>query len=136
MKIVIASGKGGVGKSMLASSLAILFSKSKKIVACDCDVDAPNLNLWLGEISYDYMKRVSTSEKASINSKKCIECGKCKEVCAFNAIEKEDGFKVNPFLCEGCGACNASCPVGAIQLRNYTDEQLHLAVKAALRGVV
>jgi MinD superfamily P-loop ATPase len=43
MKIVVASGKGGVGKSMLASSLALLFAKDKKVVACDCDVDAPNL---------------------------------------------------------------------------------------------
>ncbi len=46
-KIAIASGKGGVGKSMLASSLSILFSREKKIVALDCDVDAPNLAIWL-----------------------------------------------------------------------------------------
>ena len=51
MKIVVASGKGGTGKSMLASSLALLFSE--KIVACDCDVDAPNLGLWLGVTTYD-----------------------------------------------------------------------------------
>jgi len=126
MKIVIASGKGGVGKSMLASSLAILFSKSKKIVACDCDVDAPNLNLWLGEVGYNYMKKVSTSEKAFINSKKCIECGKCEEVCVFNAIEKEDGFKVNPFLCEGCGACKLVCPVNAIELKPVENGEIRV----------
>jgi len=49
MKIAVASGKGGVGKSMLASSLAMLFSQEEKVVALDCDVDAPNLHLWLGE---------------------------------------------------------------------------------------
>jgi len=46
MKIVVASGKGGTGKSMLASSLALLFSEVTSVVACDCDVDAPNLGLW------------------------------------------------------------------------------------------
>ena len=50
MKIVIASGKGGVGKSMLTSALAMLFAKNEKVVAVDCDVDAPNLAIWLGEV--------------------------------------------------------------------------------------
>ncbi len=50
MKLVITSGKGGVGKSMLTSALAMLFSPNKEIVAVDCDVDAPNLAIWLGGI--------------------------------------------------------------------------------------
>ena len=49
LKIVIASGKGGVGKSMFASSLAMLFAQKQKVVAVDCDVDVPNLHLWLDE---------------------------------------------------------------------------------------
>jgi len=48
MELVILSGKGGVGKSMLASALAMLFAKENKVVAIDCDVDAPNLAIWLG----------------------------------------------------------------------------------------
>ncbi|RLG83618.1 MAG: disulfide reductase [Thermoprotei archaeon] len=74
---------------------------------------------------------------AEVDRDLCNGCRICLTVCPYGAIEMVEGkAKVNELLCEGCGACNASCPVGAIQLRNYTDEQLHLAVKAALRGVV
>ena len=60
LKIVIASGKGGVGKSILASVLAMLFAKTRKITAVDCDVDAPNLHLWLGEDeNWDQVERGS-----------------------------------------------------------------------------
>ena len=61
MKIVVASGKGGTGKSMLASSLTLLFSKITSVVACDCDVDAPNLGLWLGVTTYDSIESITTS---------------------------------------------------------------------------
>lgn len=113
MKIAVASGKGGVGKSTVASSLAILFSKKKKVVACDCDVDAPNLGLWLGVTKYDKTKKISTSEKAFVIDEKVCK-GKLKpEVCRFNAIEIKKGkIYVNPLLCEGCGACELVCKEG------------------------
>ena len=116
MKIVVASGKGGTGKSMFASSLTLLFSDKTEVVACDCDVDAPNLGLWLGVTSYDSEENISTSEKAKINIVKCIECGKCVETCAFGAVEEtSSGFSINPLLCEGCGACQLVCPVEAVE---------------------
>ncbi len=127
MKIVVASGKGGVGKSMLASALAILFSKEKKVVACDCDVDAPNMGLWLGVEDYDKTEKISTSTKAEINQSKCIRCGKCKEICRFSAVElSASEFKINPFLCEGCGACQIVCPVDAIKLREVKNGELRV----------
>jgi MinD superfamily P-loop ATPase len=128
VKIVVASGKGGVGKSMLASSLALLFSKEKKVVACDCDVDAPNMGLWLGVEDHDKSEKISTSEKAEIDQGKCTKCGKCKEICRFSAIEvgDDDEFKVNPFLCEGCGACEIVCPVGAITCKAVKNGELRL----------
>ena len=126
MKIVIASGKGGVGKSMLASSLALLFSKNKRVVACDCDVDAPNLGLWLGITEYDSIEKISTSVKATIDQEKCIKCGKCKEACRFFAIEENDVFRVNPFLCEGCGACKLICPVGAIEVNPVKNGEIRI----------
>jgi len=127
MKIVVASGKGGVGKSMLASALTLLFSKEKKVVACDCDVDAPNLGLWLGITEYDTKEKVSTSEKAFIDKKKCIRCGKCIGVCNFRAIEKKnDEFEVNPFLCEGCGACKLVCPVNAIKIKPVKNGEIRI----------
>ena len=126
VKIVVGSGKGGVGKSMLASSLALLFSNKKKVVACDCDVDAPNLGLWLGITEYDSKEKISTSVKATIDQKKCIKCGKCKEVCRFFAVEENDFFKINPFLCEGCGACRLICPADAVEVSPIKNGEIRL----------
>lgn len=126
MKIIVASGKGGTGKTMLASALAMLFSEEKRVVACDCDVDAPNLGLWLGVTEYDSKEKISTSEKANINQDKCIKCGKCQEICRFFAIEKNETFKINPFLCEGCGACEVICPVKAIELKPVKNGEIRI----------
>jgi len=126
MKIVVASGKGGTGKSMIASSMAMLFSKNSRVVACDCDVDAPNLGLWLGITEYDTKKRISTSEKAHINPEKCVECGECFEVCQFGAVERDRGFAINPLLCEGCGVCQLVCPEEAIELKTVMNGEIRL----------
>jgi len=125
LKIVVGSGKGGVGKTMLASSLALLFSKNRKVVACDCDVDAPNLGLWLGIIDYDKIEKISTSEKAKIISQKDLD-DKILEVCKFRAIKKVDKkYIINPFLCEGCGACKIVYP-DAIELKSVKNGDLRL----------
>jgi len=125
MKIVVASGKGGVGKSMLASSLALLFSKKKKIVACDCDVDAPNLGLWLGITDFDERKKLSTSEKARIINQKGLN-KKILNLCNFRAIKKTDSrYSVNPFLCEGCGACKILYPDN-IELKPVKNGELRI----------
>lgn len=119
MKIAIASGKGGVGKSMLSSALAFFFHQSgKKVVACDCDVDAPNLAIWLGKKDKaKQIKKFSTLSKPKIDLDKCIGCGKCKQVCVFDAIKiKDDKSELNYHLCEGCGACQVVCPQNAIKL--------------------
>ncbi len=125
-KIAVASGKGGVGKSLLASSLAMLFSQDKKVVAVDGDVDAPNLHLWLGQSEiWDRTEKVSTNERAIIDLKKCNGCGKCVEICAFKAIKMINGKpQVDPFFCEGCGACEAVCPVKAITLERIENAEI------------
>ncbi|OYT42427.1 MAG: (4Fe-4S)-binding protein [Candidatus Aenigmarchaeota archaeon ex4484_224] len=115
MKIAVVSGKGGVGKSMIASSFAILFSKrGKKIVACDCDVDAPNMAIWLGIRKSKLIRKVKTSKKSFIkNQKEAKKCNLDPKICKFGAISLENGkYKINRFLCEGCGLCNALCPKG------------------------
>jgi MinD superfamily P-loop ATPase len=127
LKIVITSGKGGVGKSMLASSLAILFSQAgKKIVACDCDVDAPNLAIWLGGISdWDKSKKITTLKKPVIDKQKCLGCGKCVQNCQFNALRIENKkAKLNRFFCEGCGVCQIVCPQKAIKLVPVKNAQI------------
>jgi len=116
-KLVVASGKGGVGKSMLSSSLAILFAQSKKIVAADCDVDAPNLNIWLGGGQWQESRPISVSKVPVIDRKKCDGCGICEKKCQFSAIKVRNGkAEVNPFLCEGCGVCQVVCPKNAITM--------------------
>ena len=126
MKIVVASGKGGTGKSMLSSSLSLLFGNNKKVVACDCDVDAPNLGLWLGVTDYDNIERISIAEKAVINTDTCTNCGACYENCRFEAIEKTTTFSINPLTCEGCGVCQLVCPVDAVDLKPVINGELQV----------
>ena len=126
-KVVVASGKGGTGKSMLSASLSLLFSEVNEIVACDCDVDAPNLGLWLGVTDYDSKEVISVSEKASINQEKCIRCGRCLEACRFEAIEKVgESYAVNPLTCEGCGTCQLVCPADAIELKPVMNGEIRV----------
>ncbi len=127
-KIAICSGKGGVGKSMLSSSLVWLFSKKYKIVAVDCDVDAPNLAIWLGKpMGWDKIIPVITSSKAEINYDRCNNCGTCVKACKFGAIEiKKNKFVINPFLCEGCGACKIVCSFKAIKLKPVKNGEIRI----------
>jgi len=78
---------------MLASALAMLFNQAgRKTVACDCDVDAPNLAIWLNEISrWDKIEKFSVSSKPVFDYKKCNGCGKCVDVCQFNALKMVSG---------------------------------------------
>jgi len=112
--ITVLSGKGGVGKSSLTASLAILLAKKYKIVAADCDVDAPNLALLLGIKELKKKEEISTNYKAVVN-KEARNCKNIVDVCAFSAItwdKKNKIPKINKFLCEGCGACQLLCPKG------------------------
>lgn len=128
MKIAVASGKGGVGKSMLASSLALLLAQKKKVVAVDCDVDAPNLHLWLGETeNWDKIEKISVSAKPIIDRKKCLGSGQCVEICAFNALHLSKGKPVlNQFFCEGCGACEVVCPAKAITMKQVNNAEIRI----------
>ena len=126
IKIVIASGKGGVGKSMLSSTLAMLFTAKQRIIAIDADVDAPNLSLWLGGIKkWDKIKKVSISEKAIVVKKECLNCQRCVDICQFGALSlKNKQLKVNPFLCEGCAACQEICPPGTIKMKKVVNGEI------------
>jgi len=120
--ITILSGKGGVGKSSITASLAVLLAKKKKIVAVDCDVDASNLALVLGVKNLKNQKEISTNEKAFVNEE-AKNCKNIVDVCTFSAIswnEKNNLPEINKFLCEGCGACQLLCPKG-IELRKVKN---------------
>ncbi len=127
-KIAIASSKGGVGKSMLASSLAILLSKEYTIKTLDCDVDAPNLAIWLGNPRREIIEKLKLSRVPVFDYDKCDGCGTCAKKCRFGAIKMEKGKPVlNPFLCEGCGTCEIVCPKNAIRLKKKENGALFLA---------
>lgn len=113
-RITILSGKGGVGKSSLSASLAVVLAGRYKIVAADCDVDAANLALLFGIKSLDEKEKISTNYKAFVNQK-AKNCKNIVDNCAFSAIswDSKKGIpKINKFLCEGCGVCKLLCPDG------------------------
>ena len=111
-EIVIISGKGGTGKTSITSSFAALAGNS---VFADCDVDAADLHLILAPEVRERHDFIS-GHIARINTSKCTGCGKCQELCRFDAVkESEDKFEIEESLCEGCGVCVHFCPVKAIE---------------------
>ena len=124
-KILILSGKGGTGKTTIASSF-IKLSKSK--FYADCDVDAPNLDILFHKDEESNNKDFLGLPKAKIDLDKCIHCGLCKELCRFNAIkENDDGsFYIDEYLCEGCSVCEANCPAKAIIMNDDVAGRLKM----------
>ncbi|MBN2550669.1 MAG: ATP-binding protein [Anaerolineales bacterium] len=115
MKIAIASGKGGTGKTTVAASLAISLAanQSPPPLFLDCDVEAPNAHLFLHPALTE--QREVGLPIPVVDEAKCTHCGKCAEVCQYHAIAVL-GKKtlVFPELCHGCGSCTAMCPESAI----------------------
>ncbi len=111
-EIVVISGKGGTGKTSITASLAIL--AGKEAVIADCDVDAADMHLLLAP-DFDYREDFYSGQLAYINQGNCISCGRCAQVCRFDAIHVENRvFKVDPLSCEGCGYCARVCPTKTI----------------------
>lgn len=109
-QLTILSGKGGTGKTSITASFAVL---AKNAVVADCDVDAPDLHMLLHPKVIN-MQKFKGSKVAVINEKKCVQCGLCKEKCAFDAITND--LKVDAIACEGCGVCKVVCPANAVNL--------------------
>ena len=113
-QLLILSGKGGTGKTTVASALIELFGC---LSYADCDVDTPNLHLALDHKEVSDLKDYYGLEKAFIDQEKCTSCNLCYDHCRFDAIEVNDNiYKVNPVSCEGCGVCTLVCPFDAITL--------------------
>jgi len=107
-QIVIISGKGGTGKTVITGGFAAL---AKNKIMVDCDVDAADLHLLL-QPDMKERHEFRSGKTAVLNNEKCVKCGKCIEVCRFNAISKD--FVVNGVSCEGCAFCSFVCPENAI----------------------
>ena len=122
-QLLILSGKGGTGKTTIASAF-IKLSKAKAYA--DCDVDAPNLHLITKQSSQPRKTDYYGLPKAEIDTYLCIECGQCRQNCRFDAISADEKYKVDPFACEGCGVCELVCPVGAVALKPAVAGELML----------
>lgn len=122
-QLLILSGKGGTGKTTIASAF-IKLANAKSYA--DCDVDAPNLHLITEQSSQPMKTDYYGLPKAEINPELCIKCDKCRQNCRFDAIIADSYYKVDPFACEGCGVCKAVCPVEAISLKPAVAGELML----------
>jgi MinD superfamily P-loop ATPase len=108
-EIVVLSGKGGTGKTVVAASFAALADNK---VVCDCDVDAANLHLVL-QPTVRETHEFWGQKMAVIDREACTGCGLCVEACRFDAIRD---FQVDPLACEGCGLCFHVCPEQAVTM--------------------
>ena len=129
MIISVASGKGGTGKTTVATNLAV--SLDQRVMLLDCDVEAPNAHLFLKpEIEH---RETAYTPVPVIDEYKCSYCRKCVDICRFKAIAiAGDTILTFPELCHGCGGCTAVCPEDAV---TETGRELGVLEKGA-RGQV
>ena len=126
-EIVVISGKGGTGKTSIVASFAALADSA---VLADCDVDAADLHLVL-EPDIKEVNDFSGGKLASVITDKCIGCGRCEEVCNFNAAVFDGPanevvgktYTIDSIACEGCSVCVHFCPVDAIEFKDAVNGQ-------------
>jgi MinD superfamily P-loop ATPase len=116
VKIAIASGKGGTGKTTLATNLAAFMAETGSVVLADLDVEEPNSGLFVqGDLIHQETKYKMIPEW---NGKTCSHSGNCQAVCNFNAIlSLPDSVMVFPELCHGCYACSELCPTDSLPMK-------------------
>ena len=116
MKIAIASGKGGTGKTTLSTNLAAYLSMKRKVILTDLDVEEPNSGLFIkGELVFEQEQYKMIPEW---NENLCTFCGDCSKICNFHAIiQLGPSVLVFPELCHSCYACSELCPTDALLMK-------------------
>lgn len=111
MIITVASGKGGTGKTTVATNLAVAVGEGATLL--DCDVEEPNVHLFLNPESVTTTP--VTTMVPVVDQELCVQCGACSEVCQFSAITLVAGeLFAFPNMCHSCGGCVMACPSGAL----------------------
>jgi MinD superfamily P-loop ATPase len=112
MIITVASGKGGTGKTTVATNLAVAIESDVQVL--DCDVEEPNAHLFLKPEISD--TTTATTPVPEIDLEKCTLCGECEKICQFKAIVVlGDTVLTFPEMCHGCGGCTVVCPAAAVK---------------------
>jgi MinD superfamily P-loop ATPase len=122
-QLLILSGKGGTGKTTIASAFIKL---AQARAYADCDVDAPNLHLVMQHDSKPMVNDYYGLPKAIIDIDLCIGCDLCGLNCCFEAISAHPEYRVDYFACEGCGVCEVICPTRAVSLQAAVAGELML----------
>jgi len=130
-ELVVISGKGGTGKTSVVASFAALAEKS---VVADCDVDAADLHLVLAP---QVLERADFTggKSAKMIVESCVGCGKCAEVCRFDAVSFDGPandviaktYRIDPLSCEGCGVCAHFCPAQAIDFSPQVSGEYYIS---------
>lgn len=146
LKISIASGKGGTGKTTVSVNLAALLSETENVMLCDLDVEEPDSGLFLQPQPIEQI--ITQRYTPQWDEEKCTLCGECQKNCNFNAVIRVmDQIMVFTELCHGCYACSELCPVNALPMVNspmgkittgkhdnliFTEARLNVGVEQAV----
>lgn len=129
MKIAIASGKGGTGKTTISINLAELIAENMKVILVDLDVEEPNTGLFFsGSLIHEMIQYKLIPQWVE---ETCALCGNCENVCNFNAVIRfNKGIMVFPQLCHSCHACSELCPTQSLPMKKQRIGKLkHLKNK-------
>ena len=120
-ELIVISGKGGTGKTSIMGAFATL---AENKILCDADVDAADLHLLVNpsiQQQYDF----KSGHTAVIHQEDCTACGRCRELCRWDAINED--FVIDPIACEGCGVCVYFCPETAIGFPENTCGEWYIS---------
>ncbi|NCA76345.1 MAG: ATPase [Alphaproteobacteria bacterium] len=131
LKIAIASGKGGTGKTFLATTMAALLSETQKILLVDLDVEEPNDLLFFQGTTTDVIHQYKMIP--AWDEGRCTHCGACTKNCNYHAvISLGDHITVFNELCHSCHACSELCPAGALTMTTHPLGTIKIVLKNSL----
>lgn len=132
MKIAVASGKGGTGKTTLSVALARIFPGTVQLL--DCDVEEPNVSLFLDPQITE--KHDVTVGVPAVDSTLCVGCGACVRACRFNAIALAGDLPMMfSDLCHSCGGCILACPHQALSEKAFSVGQLAVGQSGSVQVI-